>query len=136
MVERDAAVFVVDRDEALVEAAFLDGDFGAALAFEAQRVDGFAADAFHRGDRVAADALVRLRMDLLQMRGCRSPCRAASCRPAMSSAASSAGSYIISVPPAMTTSSMPDMTCAAAKFTLVMPPPQKRSSVMPEARMS
>ena len=33
---------------------------------------------------------------------------------------------IISVPPATTRSSMPDMICAAARLTAVMPPPQKR----------
>ena len=55
---------------------------------------------------------------------------------AMSSAAIADVSDIISVPPAITTSSMPLMICAAAKFTAVMPPPQKRSSVVPEALMS
>jgi len=43
---------------------------------------------------------------------------------------------IISVPPAITRSSMPDMIDAAARFTVVMPEPQKRSSVMPLALMS
>ena len=38
---------------------------------------------------------------------------------------------IISVPPATTQSSMPDMTCAAARLTEVIPPPQNRSSVVP-----
>ena len=45
-------------------------------------------------------------------------------------------SDIISVPPAITRSSMPDMMLAAAMFTVVMPEPQKRSSVMPEERTS
>ena len=66
MVERHRAVFIVNGDEALVETAFLDGDLGAALAFEAERIDSFAADAFHGGNSVTADALVRLRVDLLQ----------------------------------------------------------------------
>ena len=43
---------------------------------------------------------------------------------------------IFSVPPAITRSSWPDMIEAAAMLTVVMPEPQKRSSVTPEARMS
>jgi len=43
---------------------------------------------------------------------------------------------IFSVPPAMTRSSAPDMIEAAAMLTLVMPEPQKRSSVTPLARTS
>ena len=31
---------------------------------------------------------------------------------------------------------MPDMTWAAARFTALMPPPQKRSSVTPDALTS
>src|SRR5690606_16326092 len=66
MVERDAAVDIVDGDETLVETAFLDRLGGALLAFEAERVDILAGDAFHPRDRVAAHALVRLRMDLAE----------------------------------------------------------------------
>ena len=52
-------------------------------------------------------------------------------------AAPSAGcSDIISQPPAMTTSSMPDMIDAAAMMLVVMPEPQKRSRVTPLALMS
>ncbi len=40
---------------------------------------------------------------------------------------------IISAPPAMTTSSIPAMIVAAAKFADVIPDPQKRSSVTPLA---
>ena len=43
---------------------------------------------------------------------------------------------IISVPPAMTRSDMPDMIVEAPKLTVEMPDPQKRSMVTPEARMS
>ena len=43
---------------------------------------------------------------------------------------------IISVPPAIIRSSMPDMIECAARLTVVMPEPQKRSSVTPLARMS
>jgi hypothetical protein len=43
---------------------------------------------------------------------------------------------IISVPPAMTRSSEPDMMAFAAMLTLVMPDPQNRSSVTPLARTS
>ena len=46
------------------------------------------------------------------------------------------GIDIISVPPAITTSSKPAMMEAAAMFTVVMPEPQKRSSVTPLARKS
>src|SRR4051812_23821615 len=52
-------------------------------------------------------------------------------------ASPSAGcSDIISQPPAMTTSSNPDMIDAAAKLVVVMPEPQKRSRVTPEAFVS
>lgn len=43
---------------------------------------------------------------------------------------------IISVPPATMQSSIPLMIWAAARFTLVMPPPQNRSSVVPLEVMS
>jgi hypothetical protein len=43
---------------------------------------------------------------------------------------------IISVPPAITRSSEPDMMELAAMLTLVMPEPQKRSSVTALARTS
>ncbi len=43
---------------------------------------------------------------------------------------------ISSVPPATTMSDMPDMMVEAAKLTVVMPEPQKRSSVTPLLRMS
>ena len=43
---------------------------------------------------------------------------------------------IISVPPATTRSSMPDLMQAAARLTALMPDPQKRSIVMPLALMS
>ena len=43
---------------------------------------------------------------------------------------------ISSVPPATTRSDMPDMMVAAAKFTVVIPEPQKRSRVTPLLRTS
>ena len=43
---------------------------------------------------------------------------------------------IISVPPAITRSSIPAMIWAAPRFTVVMPEPQKRLRVTPEARTS
>ena len=46
------------------------------------------------------------------------------------------GSDIISVPPPITRSSMPAMIELAAMFTAVIPDPQKRSRVTPDARMS
>ena len=67
MVERQRAVIVIDGHQALVEAAFLDGDVGAALAFDGEFFRRAARDAFHRGDGVAADALMRLRMQRAQM---------------------------------------------------------------------
>ena len=62
VVQGQAAVFLVDRDQRAVEVAVADGVVGALLAFEGQGVDGFAADAFQRRDGVSADALVRLRV--------------------------------------------------------------------------
>ena len=46
------------------------------------------------------------------------------------------GSDIISVPPEITTSSMPAMMALAAMLVLVMPDPQNRSRVTPLARTS
>ena len=64
----------------------------------------FAGDAFDRGDGVGADALVRLRMQRAQAQVAGSIGRPAVARCA------GAGIDIISVPPAITRSSMPDMT--------------------------
>ena len=64
--QHDAALVVLHRDQAPVEAAFGDRDRGAALAFQPERIQGFARNSLHRGDGVAADALVRLRMHLRQ----------------------------------------------------------------------
>ena len=66
VVEGEAAIFLVDRHQALSKAALADGDVGALLAGQGQFVDRLAADAFHRGDGVGADALVRLRMPRAQ----------------------------------------------------------------------
>ena len=46
------------------------------------------------------------------------------------------GMDIISVPPPMTRSAMPDMMVDAARLTAVMPEPQKRSRVTPLLRTS
>ena len=61
-IEREAAVFAVDRHEALVEMAALDGGRRPLLAFEAELIDILPRDAFQRRHRVGADALMRLRM--------------------------------------------------------------------------
>ena len=62
---------------------------GAPLRLGRQRVERLARDALQRGDRVGAHALVRLRVDRLEVRRCRRP---SACRPFF-------GSDIISVPP-------------------------------------
>ena len=130
VVERERAVFVVDGHQALLEVAALDRGVGALLALQRQRVDVLRGDAFQRRDGVGADALVGLRMAVRAGADCR--CRSSAGR----SAAAAFGIDIISVPPAMTRSSMPAMIEAAAMFTAVMPEPQKRSSVTPLARTS
>ncbi len=61
-VQRQAAVFVEHRHQALVEPAFADGHGGALLADHGKVVHRIARDAFQGGDGVGADALVRLRM--------------------------------------------------------------------------
>src|SRR3546814_4286804 len=61
-----ASVLIAHGDKAFGKPAIADCNVGSALAFEPQRVDIFAGDAFHRGDRVRADALMRLRMKFLQ----------------------------------------------------------------------
>ena len=87
-----------------------------------------ARDAFQRGDGVGADALVRLRMQRAQAQIAgvhheRAFAAAAFHRHHLGAA----GDHQIF---------MPDMIEAAAMLTLVMPEPQKRSSVTPLARMS
>ena len=61
-VERKAAVLAIDRHEALVEMAALDGSRRPLLAFEAELIDILPRNAFERRDRIGADALMRLRM--------------------------------------------------------------------------
>ena len=68
MVERQGAVEVEHGHQAPVEAAFLDGDGGAPLRLGRVRVERPPVDALHRGDGVGAHALVRLRVDLLEVR--------------------------------------------------------------------
>ena len=58
MIKRNRSVFVQNGDQALGKTAFFDRDIGAALAFKAECIDGFAADALHRGNRIAAHALM------------------------------------------------------------------------------
>ena len=67
VVERDRAVHVQHRDQALVEAALTDRPIGASLRLGGEGVERLAGNALHRGDRVGAHTLVRLRMDLLQV---------------------------------------------------------------------
>ena len=66
VIERDAAILIVNGDEAFGEAAFADCNGGAALAFQTEGIDGFAADALHRGDGITADTLMRLRVQRLE----------------------------------------------------------------------
>src|SRR5689334_17620094 len=112
-------------DEALAEMTAGDGRGGALLAFQRKFVDGFARDAFHSRDRIGADALIGLRMHRTQVQV------AVSNRGGPSLASRRFGIDIISVPPATTRSAMPAMMLCAAMFTVVMPEPQKRSSVTP-----
>ena len=86
-------------------------------------------------DGVGADALMRLRMALLEARVARADPRRL--KSGGDSSCPLLVMYdIISVPPAMTRSSMPDLICAAAMLTAVRPLPQKRSSVTPLALTS
>ncbi len=66
MVQRQAAIIGVDGNKASIEAAFLDGDIGAALTFQRQGIDILTGKSFERGDQVAAHALVGLRDQLAQ----------------------------------------------------------------------
>ena len=68
MVEDDVAVIVFHHDGRSGEAAFRHRDRGAALAFDAHRFQFLTGDAFHRGDGISADALVRLRTPCLKAR--------------------------------------------------------------------
>ena len=67
-IKGERAVKVEHRDEALVEAPLLDRDFGSVLRLDGKGVERLPVDALERGDRIGADALMRLRVDLLQMR--------------------------------------------------------------------
>ncbi len=66
MVEREAAVLAMDGHEALLEMATGNRLRCTLLAFETERIDVLARDAFQRRDRIGADALVRLRMSRTQ----------------------------------------------------------------------
>ena len=61
-IQREAAVFAMDRHETLVEIAGADGVGGLLLALKPQRVDVPPGDAFEGRDGVGANALMRLRM--------------------------------------------------------------------------
>ena len=63
MIEREAAVFVVDRHDAAVEPPFLDRAVGILLAEQRECVGVLAGDAFKCGNRIGADALGRLRVN-------------------------------------------------------------------------
>ena len=108
--------------------AALDGVGRLLLALKPEPIDVLPRDAFERRNGVGANALMRLRMPGAQAKIAgvhhHRPFAAA---PSID---------IISVPPAITRSSEPDMMEAAAMLTLVMPDPQKRSSVTPLARTS
>ena len=68
LVEGHRAVEIEHRDQALVEAALGDRPGGAGLRLRGQCVERLATDALERRDRVGAHALVRLRVDLLEVR--------------------------------------------------------------------
>ena len=124
VVERDRAVEVEHRDQALVEAALVDRASGARLRLGGERVERLAGDALERGDRVGA-----------QTPWC--DCGWISWRWALPAPIGSRpffGSDIISVPPPTTRSSMPAMIAFAAMLLAVMPEPQNRSRVTPLAR--
>jgi hypothetical protein len=65
-VQRYAAVLVIDGHHRLGEAVLLDRTVCALLTDQRERIDGFAGDAFLGGNRVAAHALVRLRVDFVE----------------------------------------------------------------------
>jgi hypothetical protein len=66
VIESEGAVFVVDRDHALLEVAVLQRNLGALLALVGELVDVLAGDPFERRDHVGTDALVRLRVQVAQ----------------------------------------------------------------------
>ena len=66
LVEHDIALVVLHGDDRLVEAAFGNGLRGALLAAIADFVELFAGEAFDGRNRIAADALVALRVQALQ----------------------------------------------------------------------
>src|SRR5436190_24077702 len=60
--ERKAAVFAENGDQALLEMAALDRGVRTLLAFQPEGIDVLPRNAFHGRDRIGADALMRLRM--------------------------------------------------------------------------
>jgi len=109
----------------------LDGGIGALLADERKFVKRLARNALERRDGVSTDALVCLRVTARR----RMLPASMSVGPAFGSAVAAACDVndIISVPPAITRSSMPDRMAEAAMLTAVIPDPQNLSSVMPDA---
>ena len=67
MIERDRAILIIDSHQALREPPLTNRDIGPALALKAQCIDIGAGDSLHRRYRVTANALMRLRMDVLQV---------------------------------------------------------------------
>ncbi len=66
MVQNDAAIVVEHGHHRSGKAPFAQRHVGAPLAFDAEGIELLTADAFDRRDRVGRDALVRLRMLVLQ----------------------------------------------------------------------
>ena len=126
MVEGDRAVEVVHGHEALVEAALLDRDVGPALGLRREGVEGLARNAFERRDGIRADALMRLRVELLQVHVVRPHRQHALLRERHHLGA--AGDHEIL--------HAGHHRAVAAMLALVIPDPQKRSSVTPLALVS
>src|SRR5690606_19648614 len=66
-VQRQAAVVAIDRNQALGETAFLDGDGGAALRLDTEGIDVLTAESFFLGDDVGGEADVAHRVDFAQV---------------------------------------------------------------------
>ena len=126
VVEGDRAVEVVHRDEAAVEAALGDRLGGALLATR-RRV--------RRAPRAGCLPAWRWRRRRRPGAAAGGSSAGACCRASIRRQARPLRRVrdIISVPPAMTMSSMPGHDLPAAMLVAVMPMPQKRSSVTPLA---
>ena len=129
VVQRDRTIGLINCDEGFIEVAVFNRVIGALLANQSEFIQIFTIDALKGCDRIGANALMWLRVNIAQSeivvieKGEPFPPP----EPARD---------IISVPPPMVKSSMPAMILAAAILTDVIPEPQKRSSVTPLALTS